>query len=82
MAHFFRRSAPRDCAAGPRLLPYLFGQFFLRFPYYSLSMLRAGRLTGPPAYLRGLIAGARYLANGRITKGPGLRQRRTQYRFS
>ena len=50
-------------AAGLRLLPYLFGQLFLRFPYYSLSMLRAGRLTGPLAYLRGLIAGTRYLVH-------------------
>lgn len=48
-------------APGWRLAPYLFGQVFLRLPYYSVGMLRAGRLTGPLAYVLGLISGVRYL---------------------
>jgi GT2 family glycosyltransferase len=48
-------------ARGLRLAAYLAGQLFLRFPYYSLSMLAAGRVLGPLAYLRGLIAGLPYL---------------------
>jgi len=48
-------------ATGWRLVPYLCGQVFVRFPYYSLIMLRAGRLTGPLSYMRGLVAGLRYL---------------------
>jgi hypothetical protein len=48
-------------ARGIRLAPYLAGQFLLRFPYYSLSMVAAGRLLGPLAYLRGLLAGLPYL---------------------
>ncbi len=50
-------------ARGLRLGPYLFGQFVVRFPYYSLEMLRNGRWTGPLSYLRGLIRGFRYLAS-------------------
>jgi GT2 family glycosyltransferase len=48
-------------APGLRLAPYLFGQLCVRFPYYSLAMVRAGRLTGPLSYLRGLAAGVPYL---------------------
>jgi GT2 family glycosyltransferase len=48
-------------ARGAGLAPYLFGQLCVRWPYYSLQMLRAGRLDGPTAYLRGLLAGSRYL---------------------
>jgi GT2 family glycosyltransferase len=50
-------------ARGLRLLPYLTGQVVVRFPYYSTAMLKAGRLTGPLAYLRGLAAGVRYLGS-------------------
>jgi hypothetical protein len=49
-------------ARGVALAPYLFGQLCIRWPYYSVQMLRAGHLGGPGAYLAGMLAGARYFA--------------------
>jgi hypothetical protein len=46
---------------GVSLMAYLAGQFFVRLPYYSVSMLRAGHPSGPLAYLQGLFAGSKYL---------------------
>jgi hypothetical protein len=42
-----------------RLVPFLFGQAFVRLPYYALAMALARRPNGISAYLRGMWDGTR-----------------------
>lgn len=49
----------RKRARGPGILAYAVGQLGVRFPYYSLQMLRAGQPFGGLAYARGLVDGFR-----------------------
>jgi GT2 family glycosyltransferase len=56
----------RKHASGWALLPYALGQLCVRFPYYSLQMLRAGQARGVFAYAQGLFDGWRaYVWPGR-----------------
>jgi hypothetical protein len=59
--HYARGSVllGRKHAAGLGLAAFMAGQLFVRFPYYSLGMLRSGRGKGAIKYLRGLIDGSR-----------------------